>query len=45
MKFCLLGLLLALVAPAVGGEDVGPSFQQLPFPGAYLVGMYLVFTG
>ena len=45
IKFCLLSLLLALVAPAVGGEDVGPVFQKLPFPGAYQVGMNLVFTG
>ena len=45
IKFCFLRLLLPLLALAVGGEDVGPVFQQLPFPGAYQVGMYLVFTG
>ena len=44
-EFCFLRLLLPLLALAVGGEDVGPSFQQLPFPGAYQVGMNLVFTG
>ena len=44
IKFCFLRLLLPLLALAVAREDAGPAFQQLPFPGSYLIGMYLVFT-
>ena len=44
IKFCLLCLLIPLLALAIAGEDAGPAFQQLPFPGPYQVGMNLVFT-
>ena len=44
IKLCFLRLLLPLLALAVAGEDAGPVFQQLPFPGPYHVGMNLVFT-
>ena len=44
IKFCLLRLLLPLLALAIAGEDAGPASQQLPFPGPYQVGMNLVFT-
>ena len=33
MEFCFLDLLLSLLASAIAGEDAGPVFQQLPFPG------------
>ena len=41
IKFCFLGLLLPLLALAVGGEDAGSVFQLSPFPGPYQVGMNL----
>lgn len=44
IKLCFLRLLLSLLALAVRSEDVGTVFQQLPFPGFYLIGMNLVFT-
>ena len=45
IKFCLLRLLIPLLALAIAGEDAGPAFQQLPFSGPNQVGMNLVFTG
>ena len=44
MEFCFLRLLLPLLALAIAGEDAGPAFQQLSFPGPNQAGMNLVFT-
>ncbi len=44
IEFCFLRLLLPMLALAVAREDAGPVFQHLPFPGSYLIGMYLVYT-
>ena len=44
MEFCFLRLLLPLLALAIGGEDAGPVFLKLPFPGPYQVGMNPLLT-
>ena len=44
IELCFLCLPLPSLALTIAGEDLGPVFQQLPFPGPYQVGMNPVFT-